>query len=70
MVVALQTWTRTRTGDVLMVLVTVTERPKTFRQVAIAQDFVSLPRDVQSDWSASLVGIIALSFLHFTQKVR
>ena len=45
-----------------MVLVTVTERPKTFRQVAIAQDFVSLPRDVQSDWSASLVGIITLRF--------
>ena len=43
---------------------------KNFWQVDLAQDFVSLPKDVQSDWSISPVVILALSFVKFTQELR
>ena len=43
---------------------------KNFWKVDLAQDFVSLPKDVQSDWSISPVVILELSFVKFTQELR
>ena len=43
---------------------------KNFWQFDLAQDFVSLPKDVQSDWSISPVVILELSFVKFTQELR